>query len=141
MAQFKEDIEVDGSIQADTIIKKNSSAKEFLKGSGEVDTDVLRNSVLDNYYKITNQELTIINTEIQAYYDRVLADGGTIENYLSVDDFIPQDTNSGIIVRDIIRDVDGRIVTIELDFLKVEDLPVIPASLIANNDEWTTLEW
>lgn len=141
MEEFFSDIKVVGDVEADTIIKKNSSAKEFLKGNGEVDTDVLRNSVLDNYYKITNEELATINAEIQAYYDRVITDGGTIQNYLSVDDFIPQDTNSGIIVRDIIRDVDGRIVTIELDFLKVEDLPVIPASLIANNDEWTTLEW
>jgi len=141
MLDFRNGIDSDGDVQAKSLIKKNSSAKEFLKGNGEVDTDVLRNSVLDNYYKITNEELATINAEIQAYYDRVITDGGTIQNYLSVDDFIPQDTNSGIIVRDIIRDVDGRIVTIELDFLKVEDLPVIPASLIANNDEWTTLEW
>lgn len=141
MSNYRHDITVDGELLADKLIRKDGLPTEFLMADGSINLDVLKNSALNEYVKISVAELESINLELQAYYDRVLADGGWIEDYLSVTDFLPVNEKAGIVIRNITTDENGIITDIQLDFLQVEDMPLIPTTKIINYNAWSSLEW
>jgi hypothetical protein len=141
MIRYEHDVHIDGEINAKKFIKENGLSKEFLKADGSIDLDVLKNSTLSDYIKISVAELESINKEIEDYYKRVTEDAGDIEDFLSVSDFLPDSQKTGIVIRNITTDEDGIISDIKLDFLQTEDIPMLPTSKIINYNAWASLEW
>lgn len=141
MSDYRHDVHIDGEAQAVKFIKENGLSTEFLMADGSINLDVLKNSTLNEYVKVSVAEIEAINIELQAYYTRVLADQGWIEEYLSVTDFLPVTQKAGIVIRNIVTDGNGIITDIELDFLQVEDIPMIPTTKIINYNAWSSLEW
>jgi hypothetical protein len=75
---------------------------------------------------------------LRNHYDYVVDDNGEIENYLYIGDFFFR--KSGHVIREI-KTSNGIITDIETDFIRVEDLPLIPEKKIIDNNLWSTLEW
>lgn len=141
MSNYRHDVHIDGEAQATKFIKENGLSTEFLMADGSINLDVLKNSSLNSYTKLSVAELEAINREIEAYYTRITEDGGWVEDFISVTDFLPGNQKTGIVIRNITTDENGIITDIQLDFLQVEDIPMIPTTKIINYNAWSSLEW
>jgi hypothetical protein len=141
MNQHLYDVSIDGTLVAKVIQKEGGTRLQYLLADGTDTTDVLRNSSLAGFDKLSESDLITIGDKIREYYKRVTEDGGEINSYLSIDDFVEEGKKSGIIIEDILEDSDGLIEEIKLRFLKVEDIPLIPTNKIIGYNTWETLEW
>lgn len=92
------------------------------------DSNYIPNTALNNYVKLSDTELASIRATIEEYNTRVLADGGTIEQQISVKDVIGEDKNAGIIIRNV-NIQNGVVQDIELDFLEIDDVQGLTAEL------------
>jgi hypothetical protein len=95
--------------------------------------DFIPNTALNNYVKLSEQELASIRNTIEEYNSRVLASGGGVEQQINVKDVIGNDKNAGIIIRNI-NVQNGVVKDIELDFLEIEDVQGLPAALDNKED-------
>jgi hypothetical protein len=105
---------------------------------GDLITDInaIPNTSLNTYEKanlIDQRESTKLT---RIHYDNIIDDGGNIENYLYLGDFFIGKT--GHIIRDVIIN-QGVVTDIKTDFIRVEDLPLIPATYIIDNYIWAPL--
>jgi hypothetical protein len=107
------------------------------QAASQAEQDFIPNTALSNYVKLSDKDLARLKREVEAYNERVLSDGGTIENQISVKDALPSGQNSGIIIRNV--DIQNGIVKgIELDFLEIDDVQGLPAALANKEDDLGT---
>jgi hypothetical protein len=117
----------------------NMTGAKLNKLQDDANDNFIPNTALNDYKQLTEAEKTEIHDLLIRYYQRVIDDGGTVENHLSIGEFIDSEGNYGNIIKNVVIN-NGVVESIELDFLSIADLPPIYASKIINDIEFITRE-
>lgn len=142
-------VQIGGSLSVSSIPARATAATVFLTVEGtqirsrtitQLLSDIggIASSSLNTYVASTLLNQRTIQQNIRQVYTNALDDGGIIDEYLYLGDYYVGKT--GHIIRNVTVS-SGLVTDIQTDFIRVEDLPLIPESHVIDNNLWNTIEW